>query len=72
MKKLFEFKCRDCNTVTEKLIEYTKETTCSHCGGVADKIISQSSVKLEGITGSFPGAAMAWEKRHTNIAKKRD
>lgn len=69
MKKIFDFKCQVCETVFEEYTEYKQTTTCE-CGGTADKIISTPHFYLEGITGSFPGAAIAWEKRHRPIAKK--
>lgn len=64
MKKLFEFKCSECDLIFEELTEYKKESTCIECGGKADKIISTPKVHLEGWSGSFPGAAMQWEKKH--------
>jgi putative FmdB family regulatory protein len=64
MKKLFEFKCSHCNHYFEELTEYTKTYECPKCGKEADKIISSPNFYLEGITGSFPGAAMNWEKKH--------
>jgi putative FmdB family regulatory protein len=64
MKKLFEFKCSSCEEVFEELTEYKKVSTCPSCGADADKIISTPRVSLEGLSGSFPGAAAAWEKKH--------
>lgn len=64
MRQLFTFLCSECQEVTDRYIEYTKEIECPACGGRADKVISQPTVKLEGISGSFPGAARAWQKRH--------
>ena len=70
MKVMFEFKCTPCNEVFEALTEYTKTFPCPKCHSSADKIISLSRVSLEGHTGSFPGAALSWEKRHIEQAKK--
>ena len=64
MKKIFEFKCSDCNEYFEKYVEYTQKTECPSCGGQADKIISAPTVKLEGISGDFPGAAMQFDRKH--------
>jgi putative FmdB family regulatory protein len=58
MKILFSFKCTSCSTSFEKLTEYTKETECPSCGGVAE------------YSGSFPGAAAKWEKKHLQQAAK--
>jgi len=64
MKMLFEFRCTDCNNVHSELTEYKQEAKCPLCGGRANKIFSKPTISLEGITGAFPGAALAWEKRH--------
>lgn len=70
MKTLFEFKCSCCEIVFEALTEYTKTYECPECGKAADKIISLSRVSLEGYSGSFPGAADSWARKHEQAAKK--
>jgi hypothetical protein len=35
-------------------------------------MISTPTISLEGYSGSFPGAAIAWEKKHRMIADTRD
>ena len=72
MKKLFEFQCRDCKESFEEYTEYKQVSQCPMCGAEADKLISTPRIALEGISGSFPGAALAWEKKHKQSAKKRD
>jgi putative FmdB family regulatory protein len=69
MRKLFDFQCQSCNEVFEEYTEYKKVSACPKCGMEADKIISAPHIYLEGITGSFPGAALTWEKRHRIGAK---
>jgi putative FmdB family regulatory protein len=64
MKKLFEFRCSSCNYDFEELTEYVQVIPCPKCNANADKLISTPRVKLEGYSGSFPGAAAAWEKKH--------
>lgn len=64
MKRLFEFRCTKCGFHQEEYTEYKKESVCQECEGVAEKIISAPRIALEGYSGSFPGAAMAWEKKH--------
>lgn len=64
MKKIFQFKCTECEEVFDEYTKYKQETTCPYCQSKADKIISAPRVKLEGITGAFPGAAMKWERMH--------
>ena len=70
MKKIFEFRCSHCSLQFEEYMEYSKFCICPSCGMSADKIISTPQIKLEGITGSFPSAAWAWEKRHKTPAKE--
>lgn len=64
MKKLFEFKCSSCESIFEELTEYKLISTCPSCNFTANKIISSPRIVLEGHSGSFPGAASAWEKKH--------
>jgi putative FmdB family regulatory protein len=64
MKKLFEFHCSTCDNHFEELTEYIQVLPCPKCNSNADKLISTPRVKLEGHTGSFPGAASSWEKKH--------
>jgi hypothetical protein len=39
------------------------------CGAKALRQLSAPQFKLEGITGSFPGAAMKWDKKHAEQLK---
>lgn len=64
MKKIFNFSCRDCKDSFEKYTEYTQVTECPSCGGQADKVITAPTIKLEGYSGSFPGAAMQFDRKH--------
>tara|TARA_R110000868_G_scaffold169870_2_gene404984 strand:- start:745 stop:975 length:231 start_codon:yes stop_codon:yes gene_type:complete len=73
MRKLFEFKCSSCELYFEELTEYTKTLPCPECGSNADKLISAPRISLEGITGSFPGAASKWvQKRKQKLAKEQE
>ena len=49
---------------------------CPKCRKEADKLISSPNFYLEGITGSFPGAAMSWDKKrkqkHAEEKKKQE
>lgn len=64
MKQIFEFHCSECKETFERYVEYCKTIECEKCGGMADKIISKPTFKLEGFTGSFPGAADLWARKH--------
>jgi len=72
MKKLFEFHCFTCDNHFEELTEYRQTFPCPKCNSNADKIISAPRVSLEGWSGSFPGAADAWDKkRKQKLAEER-
>jgi predicted nucleic acid-binding Zn ribbon protein len=71
MKRMYEFKCCG-GHITERFCSFEdKQTTCSECNLPASRIISAPSVALEGISGSFPGAAMKWERKHTEHLRKK-
>jgi|TARA_R110000764_G_scaffold217882_1_gene305140 hypothetical protein len=71
-KRIYEFICGD-DHISEAYIDSERRTTdCKVCGQPAIRIISKPMVKLEGVTGSFPGAAMQWErKRNEKMAQER-
>lgn len=71
-KRIFEFLCED-NHVTDSYVDSEcRQATCKVCGKPSVRIISTPMVALEGTTGSFPGAAMQWErKRAEKIAQER-
>lgn len=59
MRILSDFKCPQ-GHVTEKLTE-SREITC-HCGEAAERQISGTRIKLDPISGHFPGETMKWAK----------
>ena len=64
MIRAYDFICPN-EHITEKFVSTNiNETTCSVCGSKAQRAVSAPNVKLEGWSGSFPGAAMKWEKKH--------
>jgi putative FmdB family regulatory protein len=71
MKRIYEFQCVN-GHITEKFCSFEdKQITCPVCESSASRIISAPSIALEGISGSFPGAAMKWERKHTEHLTKR-
>jgi len=60
MKTLNDYKCLRCDAVQERFTD-AAFMTCT-CGGVMDKQRGMPTVRLEGITGAFPGAADRWAK----------
>jgi putative FmdB family regulatory protein len=65
MKRIYTFKCTDesCGHQFDELTEYVTTLQCPQCGASADKVITTPQIKLEGITGSFPGAYYSWERK---------
>lgn len=68
-KRIFEFVCSK-GHLFDKLVDSEIRTTdCKECGKSAERIISTPMVKLEGVTGDFPGAAMQWERKRAEKIK---
>lgn len=62
MKRMFEFLCTD-GHYSERLVDDSIRTIeCPTCGKDAIRLVSSPQVKLEGITGAFPGAYDRWER----------
>jgi len=74
MKRMFEFRCVK-DHVSEKYVDdEVTSVECPHCHNEASRIISSPRFKLEGITGAFPTAYDAWERKHTEalrVAQKK-
>ncbi len=47
---LYEYKCKDCNETFEVMQKFSDEpvSSCIHCAGEVEKLISQSSFILKG------------------------
>lgn len=67
MRKLFDARCDKCGHVDEVFGELSDTFRCAQdgCDGVAGRIITPINFHLEGVSGSFPGAAMKWERDRT-------
>ena len=61
MRRLFEFACDEYH-ITERLVDDSVRAITCQCGKNADRIVSAPNIKLEGITGAFPGAYDRWER----------
>ena len=72
MIRVFDFLCPS-GHLQERFTSLETETIdCQVCGTKAFRQLSTPRVKLEGITGDFPGAAMKWEKKHLEqLAKEQ-
>jgi hypothetical protein len=69
-KRIFEFVCEDGHISEHYIDAETRTTNCKKCDKLASRIISKPSVKLEGITGAFPGAYMQWERKRNEKMKQ--
>jgi len=70
MRTLRDFQCDKCDHVVEKLVEVgIKSTVCPKCGHTAHEQMGMPTVRLEGITGSFPGAADKWARIREDNAR---
>lgn len=65
MKRIFEFMCDDAHVSEALTDDSVRVWPCVHCSKDATRIISKPRVKLEGITGDFPTAYDAWERKRT-------
>ena len=63
MKRIYEFVCENGHKI-ERYCDYEAQETQCECGGSANRTISAPSVKLEGCSGHFPGAAMKFDRKH--------
>ena len=74
MKRMFDFQC-SCGNIEEKFISDAVFTVeCSECGKESRRMIATPRINLEGITGDFPGAYAAWERKRKEaltVAQKR-
>lgn len=64
MKRMYEFVCGVCNHTTEKLTGYETVQIQCMCGENATRKVSAPAIKLEGWSGSFPGAANKFDRIH--------
>lgn len=66
---VFDFVCHNGHRV-ERFVETGIEEVECECGAMGKRQIPAPRAKLEGITGAFPSAADAWEKRRESHMRK--
>ena len=72
MIRVFDFLCPSGHLQEQFTSVETETIDCEVCGTKAFRQLSTPRVKLEGVTGDFPGAAMKWEKKHQEqLAKEQ-
>lgn len=72
MIRVFDFLCPNGHMQEQFTSVGTETIDCNVCGKTAFRQVSAPQVRLEGVTGSFPGAAMKWDKKHREqLAKEQ-
>lgn len=69
MKRMFEFRCVKDHVTDHYVDDEVISVECPHCHNEAPRIISSPRFKLEGITGAFPTAYDAWERKHAEALR---
>ena len=68
--RVFDFEC-EAGHRNEMFVEKDVHSMqCPSCGRMAQRLIAAPRCQLEGLTGSFPGAAMKWEANRLSHMKK--
>lgn len=68
-KILRDFKCDSCGSEQERFVDTNLTELQCDCGGLSYRVIGMPTVKLEGITGDFPGAHSRWAKIREDNAR---
>jgi len=72
MRRIFEFLCPDGHLTEQYIDDSLREAPCSACGKESKRIVSTPRVRLEGISGDFPGAYDRWERvRAEKLAQEK-
>ena len=69
MKRIFEFRCVKDHVTDHYVDDEVISVECPHCHNEASRIISSPKFKLEGITGAFPTAYDAWERKRAEAMR---
>lgn len=60
MRRMFDFLCAEGHESEHFIDDSIRTVACPACGKDANRLVSSPQVKLEGITGAFPGAYDRW------------
>jgi len=63
MLRMFDFVCENGHR-TERLADYESVDLKCECGAITNRILSAPAIRLEGWSGSFPGAASKFDRIH--------
>ena len=67
--RYYDFRCESGHIFEAFVDSEVRKMQCKHCSLTAERIVSKPAISLEGWSGSFPGAANRFEKRHTDKLK---
>jgi putative FmdB family regulatory protein len=69
---LYDYNCKRCEHVFEAFRPMAGRQTaeCPDCGDTCEMKLTAPHVALDPISGDFPGATMAWEKRRKQKMKQ--
>lgn len=73
--RAFDYVCPTGHVTEHFTSSMEEEIKCPECGLLATRQISTPQVKLEGLTGDFPGAYRKWElvrREKMALEKKRN
>ena len=70
-RRIYEFSCG--RHITDMYsAENVLQISCHVCGQPSDRIISAPMIKLDAVSGDFPGATLKWENRHRKVTNTED
>ena len=64
-----DFYCEDCGNAEERFVDVSTESYPCKCSGEMVRRVGMPTVKLEGISGAFPGAHEKWAKIREDNAR---
>ena len=70
MVRVFDFECVDLHVSEVFVASDIDAVVCPICGKRATKKLSAPRAKLDGTTGDFPGAHIAWERKREQKRKQ--
>jgi hypothetical protein len=68
MRRMYEYVCENGHS-NDKLTDYETVSVSCECGKEAYRTLSAPAIKLEGWSGSFPGAANKFDRIHREKLK---
>lgn len=68
--RMFDFQCPNGHVFEGLVAPSLRIHPCPKCGKQGDRLIATPRVRLDGISGDFPTASDAWEKRRESHMRK--